>query len=86
MQQLGLVRFILILILAFVLVRFLPAVARIVQAATTGLSGYWWTIFSILIIAQVIRQVIKRRLAAKKSESQFEDLPIRDVTKSAKDE
>lgn len=86
MQQLGLVRFILILILAFVLVRFLPAIARIVQAAALGLSGYWWAIFSVFIIIPVIRRVIKRRLAAKKSESQFEDLPIRDVTKSAKDE
>lgn len=79
----GLFRFILILILALALIRFSPIIVRLIQAAAIGVRGYWWAIIPVLVISGALWRMMRRGSLVKKSEVQFENQSLRDVTNSS---
>jgi hypothetical protein len=76
------IQFVVILVVALVIVRFLPVILRFLQLTMYTAKAYWWVILPALIITAVALKVRKHRLFKNKFVTELEQLPIRDVTKS----
>lgn len=78
----GVLRTILIIVLAVVLIRFSPVVVRLIQAIAIGARGFWWAILPIFVMVVLIWKVKSRASRARMSEPDSDERGLRDVTHS----
>ncbi|MBL7671356.1 MAG: hypothetical protein JNM39_12805 [Bdellovibrionaceae bacterium] len=78
----GVLRTVLIIVLAIVLVRFLPVVVRLIQAIAIGARGLWWVILPIFVMVLLIWRVKSRASRARMSKPKSDEQGLRDVTDS----
>ena len=78
----GYFKIFLILLLAFVLLRFAPIVLSLGQAAAFAVRAYWWAVIPLVICTWLIWKSKKRVSAAAAAAA---DPALRDVTDSIKD-
>ena len=84
-QQTGFLRYLVLLILVFTLVRFAPLLVRVIQATILGARAFWWAVLPVLIFGAILWRAARRQSHAKKSDDQFKNQRLRDVTDSVKD-
>lgn len=84
-QQTGVLRYLVMLILIFTLLRFAPIIIRVIQATMLGARAFWWAGLPLFIVGAILWRVARRRSHAKKSDDQFNNQHLRDVTDSVKD-